>query len=65
MKGQFFKGVILVTLENYAYRTDPMFLRNQFPSKSQYGIPTVPKAKLYHSELLNPQFIAFNQAGRD
>ena len=35
-----------MTLENFNYRTNPMFLRNQFPSDNIYGIPTLPKATL-------------------
>ena len=39
-----------MTLENFNYRTNPMFLRNQFPSDNIYGIPTLPTAALTDEE---------------
>ena len=39
-----------MTLENFNYRTNPMFLRNQFPSDNIYGIPSLPKAALTGEE---------------
>ena len=39
-----------MTLENFNYRTDPMFLRDQFPSDNIYGIPSLPKAALTGEE---------------
>ena len=49
-----------MTLENFNYRTNPMFLRNQFPSDNIYGIPTLPKAALTDEEKEKLMLIAFN-----
>ena len=54
-----------MTLENYNYRTDPMFLRNQFPSDNAYGIPTLPKVALTDKEQENLMLIAFNSIKSD
>ena len=35
-----------MTLENFKYRTDPMFLRNQFQTDNIYGIPLLPRVQL-------------------
>mgnify|MGYP003290028227 CR=1 FL=1 len=40
-----------MTLENLNYRTNPMFLRNQFPALNAYGIPEIPKAEFNDEEL--------------
>ena len=49
-----------MTLENFNYRTNPMFLRNQFPSDNIYGIPSLPKAALTGEEQEKLMLIAFN-----
>lgn len=54
-----------MTLENYNYRTNPMFLRNQFSSDNAYGIPTLPKATLTNEERENLMLIAFNSIKSD
>lgn len=54
-----------MTLENYAYRTNPMFLRNQFPKEGKYGIPMLPAVRFESSILSDLRFIAFNQVARD
>lgn len=54
-----------MTLENFNYRTNPMFLRNQFDSDNKYGIPTVPLSHFDNKELQDLMLIAFNQCGRD
>ena len=43
-----------MTLENYNYRTDPLFLRNQFDKKGdgRYKIPQIPKAEFTDSDFL-------------
>ncbi len=37
-----------MTLENYYYRTDPLFLRNQFDEEgdNKFKIPQIPKTAL-------------------
>ncbi|MCR4890267.1 MAG: DUF4417 domain-containing protein [Ruminococcus sp.] len=54
-----------MTLENLNYRTNPMFLRNQFPSENAYGIPAIPKAEFNDDELKELRLLAFNQAKSD
>ncbi len=50
-----------MTLENFNYRTNPLFLRNQFNSANSFGIPDVPKAKFTDDELRNLLMLGFNQ----
>ena len=40
-----------MTLENFNYRTNPLFLRNQFKSDNKFGIPDIPKIKFGDNEL--------------
>ena len=40
-----------MTLENLNYRTNSMFLRNQFPALNAYGISEIPKAEFNDAEL--------------
>ena len=40
-----------MTLENFNYRTDPLFLRNQFDSANSFGIPDIPKPEFTEDEL--------------
>ena len=54
-----------MTLENFNYRTNPMFLRNQFPSDNIYGIPSLPKAALTGEEQEKLMLIAFNSLKSD
>ena len=54
-----------MTLENLNYRTNPMFLRNQFPALNAYGIPEIPKAEFNDEELKELRLLAFNQTKSD
>ena len=49
-----------MTLENFKYRTDPMFLRNQFQTDNIYGIPLLPRAQLNDDESDGLMLIPFN-----
>ena len=51
-----------MTAENYAYRTDPLFLRNQFLGKSKMKIPNIPKCTLTAEELENLRLIGYDRA---
>lgn len=54
-----------MTLENFNYRTNPLFLRNQFNSANSFGIPDVPNAKFEEEELRNLLMLGFNQLKKD
>ena len=54
-----------MTLENLNYRTNPMFLRNQFPALNAYGTPEIPKAEFNDEELKELRLLAFNQTKSD
>lgn len=54
-----------MTLENFNYRTDPLFLRNEFDSANSFGIPDIPKAKFVKEELNNLLLLGFNQLKKD
>lgn len=54
-----------MTLENLNYRTNPMFLRNQFSSSNSYGIPDVPKVEFNDDEWKDLRLLAFNQSKSD
>lgn len=54
-----------MTLENLNYRTNPMFLRNQFSSSNSYGIPDVPKVEFNDDEWKELRLLAFNQSKSD
>ncbi len=56
-----------MTLENFNYRTDPLFLRNQFDSMSNGGfkIPTIPKANLSDDDFINLLLLGFDKADAD
>ena len=53
-----------MTLENYNYRTDPLFLRNQFDqvSHGKYKIPIIPKAEFSNEDFLDLLLIGFDKA---
>ncbi len=53
-----------MTLENYNYRTDPLFLRNQFDGKGdgKYKIPQIPKAEFTDSDFLGLLLLGFDRA---
>ncbi|GAB5083317.1 hypothetical protein Osc2_00850 [Ruminococcus sp. 25CYCFAH16] len=54
-----------MTLEKFNYRTNPLFLRNEFDSANSFGIPDVPKAKFTEDELRNLLMLGFNQLKKD
>ena len=54
-----------MTLENFNYRTDPLFLRNQFDSANSFGIPDIPKPEFTEDELKNLLLLGFNQLKKD
>lgn len=56
-----------MTIENFNYRTNDMFLRNQFKGKGKYGIPKIPKFDFKNEDLANLRLIGFDVAksGKD
>ena len=54
-----------MTEENYAYRTGPLFLRNQFKGSGRFEIPVIPKAAFSNDELENVLLIGFDKAKND
>lgn len=55
-----------MTLENFNYRTNPLFLRNQFAANaSVFGIPTVPKPSVKPSDVDNLRLLRFDEVKRD
>lgn len=48
-----------MTLENLNYRTNPMFLRNQFNSSNLYGIPDIPKAEFTDEDFKDLRLLTF------
>ena len=56
------KECINLTIENYQYRTSPLFLRNQFLGKNQWQIPDIPKCTLTAEELDGLRLIGYDRA---
>ncbi len=56
-----------MTVDNYNYRTNPLFLRNQFDEKgdSKYKIPNIPKAELQDSDFEGLLLLGFDRAKAD
>lgn len=54
-----------MTEENYNYRTNPLFLRNQFADENPYGIPTIPKASLTDESCANLQLLGYDRINCD
>ncbi len=56
-----------MTLENFNYRTDPLFLRNQFDStgSGSFKIPTIPKTCLTNDDFINLLLLGFDRANAD
>ena len=56
-----------MTLENYNYRTDPLFLRNQFDEKgySKYKIPNIPKAEFTDNDFEGLLLLGFDKSKAD
>jgi len=51
-----------MTAENYAYRTDPLFLRNQFLGEGKLKLPDIPKCILTQEELDGLRLIGYDRA---
>ena len=54
-----------MTEENYNYRTNPLFLRNQFAETDDFGIPEIPKCDFSEDELKGLLLIGFDKARTD
>lgn len=55
-----------MTLENFNYRTDPLFLRNQFSAHAdKFGIPIIPKSQFVNYELQDLRLLRFDQVKKD
>ena len=56
-----------MTLENYNYRTDPLFLRNQFDFKSEgkHKIPIIPKSNFTDDDFRDLLLLGFDKAKAD
>lgn len=55
-----------MTLENFEYRTDPLFLRNQFADNTdKFGIPIIPKPHFTQEELQGVRMLGFNLIKQD
>jgi len=52
-----------VTEENYNYRTNPLFLRNQFKGKGKLQIPVIPKFQIQSDDFHNLLLIGFDKIG--
>lgn len=56
-----------MTIENFNYRTSPLFLRNQFDKSSDgvLKIPTIPKAEFEDEDFKNLLLLGFDRAKAD
>lgn len=55
-----------MTLENFEYRTNPLFLRNQFSKHDDiFGIPIIPKPNFKPEDLNQLRLIRFDQIKND
>ena len=55
-----------MSLENYQYRTNPLFLRNQFSLYSgKYGIPIIPKPMVTRDDFHELRMIGFDKIKQD
>lgn len=50
-----------MTEENYNYRTNPFFLRNQFDGDGELKIPIIPKAKFTDADFKDLLLIGFDR----
>lgn len=50
-----------MTEENYQYRTDPLFLRNQFSGSGRWCMPVIPKSTFSEEEFLDLRLIGFDR----
>ena len=51
-----------MTADNYEYRTDPLFLRNQFLGNGAWQIPNIPNCILTAEELDGLRLIGYDRA---
>lgn len=56
-----------MTEENYKYRTNPLFLRNEFDSKEEWAMPVIPKPQSDITINSDLRLIGFDRAktGKD
>ena len=52
-----------MTEENYNYRTNPLFLRNQFKGKGKLQIPVIPKFQIQSDDFHDLLLIGFDKIG--
>ena len=52
-----------MTEENYNYRTNPLFLRNQFKGKGKAQIPVIPKFQIQSDDFHDLLLIGFDKIG--
>ena len=50
-----------MTEENYRYRTDPLFLRDQFSGPGLWRMPVIPKSTFSEEEFLDLRLIGFDR----
>lgn len=50
-----------MTIENFNYRTNPLFLRNEFDSDENWSIPVIPKTQLNIDSINDLRFIGFDK----
>jgi len=51
-----------MTEQNFKYRTDPLFLRNQFYGIGKYGMPLIPKFEIREGDFEDLRLIGFDVA---
>ncbi len=51
-----------MTEQNFKYRTDPLFLRNQFYGIGKYGMPLIPKFEMREGDFEDLRLIGFDVA---
>ncbi len=56
----FFRSDKEVTDQNFKYRADSLFLRNQFYGIGKYGMPIIPKTEINSSDFDNLRLIGFD-----
>lgn len=63
----FIGGGNFLTLENFNYRTSPLFLRNSFDSNEPWSMPVVPKSEFNLTSSSDLRLIGFNKvrSGKD
>ncbi len=56
---------MIITIENYNYRTDPMFLRGQYIGNNDWTLPDIPKCILTEKDLTDLRFIGYDRVKDD